>query len=78
ALQDGSLLFESESQKGVSTVTSDLSHDVRHRRTSSRRNEELSPSSSIITESTQAGELISGTRIPAVSHVPSQVSTSIC
>ncbi|PNY04024.1 kinesin motor catalytic domain protein [Trifolium pratense] len=65
ALQDGSLLFESESQKDVSTVTSDLSHDVRHRRTSSRRNEELSPSSSIITESTQAGELISGTRIPS-------------
>ncbi|GAU49101.1 hypothetical protein TSUD_90520, partial [Trifolium subterraneum] len=65
ALQDGSLLFESESQKDVSTVASDLSHDVRHRRTSSRRNEELSPSSSIITESTQAGELISRTRIPA-------------
>ncbi|XP_004507492.1 kinesin-like protein KIN-7D, mitochondrial isoform X2 [Cicer arietinum] len=65
ALQDGSLLFESESQKDVPTVSSDLSHDVRHRRSSSRRNEELSPSSSIITESTQAGELISRTRLPA-------------
>ncbi|KEH30458.1 kinesin-like protein KIN-7D, mitochondrial isoform X2 [Medicago truncatula] len=65
ALQDGSLLFESESQKDVSTVASDLSHDVRHRRTSSKRNEELSTSNSIITESTQAGELISRTRIPA-------------
>ncbi|KAK2381706.1 kinesin protein KIN-7D, mitochondrial [Trifolium repens] len=65
SLQDESLLFESESQKDVSTVASDLIHDVRHRRTSSRRNEQLSPSSSIITESTQAGELISRTRIPA-------------
>ncbi|CAK8576602.1 unnamed protein product [Lathyrus sativus] len=65
ALQDGSLLFEGESQNDVSTVVSDLSHDVRHRRTSSRRNEELSPSSSIITESTQTGELISRTRLPA-------------
>ncbi|CAL5212425.1 unnamed protein product [Lathyrus oleraceus] len=62
---DGSLLFEGESQNDVSTVVSDLSHDVRHRRTSSTRNEELSPSSSIITESTQAGELISRTRLPA-------------
>ncbi|XP_058756774.1 kinesin-like protein KIN-7D, mitochondrial [Vicia villosa] len=62
---DGSLLFEGESQNDVSTVASDLSHDVRHRRTSSRRNEELSPSSSIITESTQAGELISRTKLPA-------------
>ncbi|CAJ1933603.1 unnamed protein product [Sphenostylis stenocarpa] len=51
ALRDGSLLIENESQKDVSTVSSDLSHDVRHIRSSSRRNEELSPTSSIITES---------------------------
>ncbi|KAJ1440955.1 P-loop containing nucleoside triphosphate hydrolase [Sesbania bispinosa] len=65
ALHDGSLLIESENKKDVSTVSSDPSHDVRHRRSSSRRNEELSPSSSMITESTQAGELISRTRLPA-------------
>ncbi|XP_020239430.1 kinesin-like protein KIN-7D, mitochondrial isoform X1 [Cajanus cajan] len=65
ALRDGSLLIENESQKDVSTVSSDLSHGVRHIRSSSKRNEELSPTSSIITESTQAGELISRTRLPA-------------
>ncbi|KAK7404406.1 hypothetical protein VNO78_05282 [Psophocarpus tetragonolobus] len=53
ALRDGSLLIENESQKDISTVSSDLSHDVRHIRSSSRRNEELSPTSSIITESTK-------------------------
>ncbi|XP_027354730.1 kinesin-like protein KIN-7D, mitochondrial [Abrus precatorius] len=65
ALREASLLIENESQKDVSTVSSDPSHDVRHRRSSSRPNEELSPTSSIIAESTQAGELISRTRKPA-------------
>ncbi|TKY67605.1 Kinesin-related protein 11 [Spatholobus suberectus] len=65
ALRDGSLLIENESQKDVSTVSSDLSHDVRHIRSSSKQTEELSPTSRIITESTQAGELISRTRLPA-------------
>ncbi|KAG4973776.1 hypothetical protein JHK82_030688 [Glycine max] len=53
ALRDGSLLVENESQKDVSTVSSDPSHDVRHIISSSRRNEELSPTSCIITESTR-------------------------
>uniref|UniRef100_A0A0R0HAG1 Kinesin motor domain-containing protein n=1 Tax=Glycine max TaxID=3847 RepID=A0A0R0HAG1_SOYBN len=53
ALRDGSLLVENESQKDVSTVSYDPSHDVRHIISSSRQNEELSPTSSIITESTR-------------------------
>ncbi|CAL0329260.1 unnamed protein product [Lupinus luteus] len=61
---DGSLFIESGSQKDVSTLSSDLSLDVRHRRSSSRRNDELSPTSSIITKSTQAGELMSRARLP--------------
>ncbi|XP_019413364.1 PREDICTED: kinesin-like protein KIN-7D, mitochondrial [Lupinus angustifolius] len=64
AFRDVSLFIESGSQKDVSTLSSDLSLDVRHRRSSSRRNDELSPTSSIITKSTQAGELISRTRLP--------------
>ncbi|CAJ1973042.1 unnamed protein product [Sphenostylis stenocarpa] len=62
ALSD-SVLIENESQKDTSAVSSDLSHDVRHKRSSSRWNEEFSPASSTITESTQAGELISRTKL---------------
>lgn len=58
--------MESESQKDSSAMSSDLSHEIRHRRSSSKWNEELSPAGSIVTESTQAGELISGTKLPAV------------
>ncbi|KAL2329003.1 hypothetical protein Fmac_022430 [Flemingia macrophylla] len=65
ALRDGSLLIENESQKDVSTESFDMSHDVRHIRSSNKRNEELSPTCCIITESTQAGELIGRTRLPA-------------
>ncbi|KAJ0076999.1 hypothetical protein Patl1_36529 [Pistacia atlantica] len=42
-----------------------MSHDFKHRRSSSKRNEEFSPASSTVTESTQAGELISGSKLPA-------------
>ncbi|KAL9312441.1 hypothetical protein ACSQ67_017893 [Phaseolus vulgaris] len=62
ALPDGALT-ENESQKDTSAVSSDVFHDVRHKRTSSRWNEEFSPASSTITESTQAGELISRTNL---------------
>ncbi|MED6181339.1 Kinesin-like protein KIN-7D, mitochondrial [Stylosanthes scabra] len=62
---DGSLLIENENKRDGSTMSSDLPHDVRHRRSSSRWNDELSPTSSIITETTQAGELISRARLPA-------------
>ncbi|KAG5047858.1 hypothetical protein JHK85_008961 [Glycine max] len=55
--------IENESQKDSSAVSSDLFHDVRHKRSSSRWNEEFSPASSTVTESTQAGELISRTKL---------------
>ncbi|RDX75188.1 Kinesin-like protein KIN-7D, mitochondrial [Mucuna pruriens] len=63
ALHDG--MFENESQKDLSAVSSDLFHDARHKRSSSRWNEEFSPTSSTVTESTQAGELISRTKLTA-------------
>nr|KYP64922.1 Kinesin-related protein 11 [Cajanus cajan] len=64
ALRDGKLV-ENESQKDPSAVSSDVLHDVRHKRSSSRWNEEFSPASSTVTESTQAGELISRTKLTA-------------
>ncbi|KAL1362227.1 kinesin-like protein KIN-7D, mitochondrial isoform X1 [Arachis duranensis] len=64
-LVDGSLLIENENKKEGSTMSSELPYDVRHRRSSSKWNDELSPTSSIITESTQAGELITRARLPA-------------
>ncbi|KAI9128506.1 hypothetical protein K1719_001499, partial [Acacia pycnantha] len=64
ALRDDSLLIESENKKDASEMSSDQTHDVRHRRSCSRWNEEHSPTSSTITESTQAGELINGAKLP--------------
>ncbi|XP_061368414.1 kinesin-like protein KIN-7D, mitochondrial isoform X2 [Gastrolobium bilobum] len=64
AMHDG-ILIENESQKDASAVSSDLFHDVRHKRSSSRWNEEFSPTSSAVTESTQAGELICRTKLAA-------------
>lgn len=65
--QEGSLL-ESDNQKeslsSASGAPTDVSYEFKHRRSSSRWNEELSPSGSTITESTQAGELISGSKLP--------------
>ncbi|KAL3012606.1 hypothetical protein AAZX31_06G008600 [Glycine max] len=55
--------IENESQKDSSAVSSDQFHDGRHKRSSSRWNEEFSPASSTVTESTQAGELISRTKL---------------
>ncbi|VVA30437.1 PREDICTED: kinesin [Prunus dulcis] len=67
-VRDGPLLLESENQKespcSASSVPSDLANDFRHKRSSSRWNDDLSPASSTITESTQAGDLISGSRHP--------------
>lgn len=61
-------LREGESQKdsvlSVSGAPADAPYDFKHRRSSSKWNEELSPSGSSITESTQAGELISGSKLP--------------
>lgn len=66
-LREGSLLLDSESQKDPTFSASGLDlSDFKHRRSSSKWNEELSPASSAITESTQASELISGSKLPAV------------
>lgn len=61
--REGPLPAENENQDSPSSalaVPSDMTCDFRHRRSSSKWNEELSPASSTVTESTQAGELISG------------------
>ncbi|XP_024030092.1 kinesin-like protein KIN-7D, mitochondrial [Morus notabilis] len=65
-LREGSLFGEGDGQRDSQILASDSSNDLKHRRSSSRWNEELSPTSSTITESTQAGELISGSKLPAV------------
>ncbi|PIA57112.1 hypothetical protein AQUCO_00600086v1 [Aquilegia coerulea] len=75
------LLGESESQRdspsSVFSVPSDPSFDLRHRRSSSKWNEEHSPVISSVTESTQAGELISvsgsGSRLPTVGMTSDQM-----
>ncbi|CBI38014.3 unnamed protein product, partial [Vitis vinifera] len=63
-IREGPLPAENENQKdspsSALAIPSDLTCDFRHRRSSSKWNEELSPASSTVTESTQAGELISG------------------
>ncbi|XP_062176718.1 kinesin-like protein KIN-7D, mitochondrial isoform X2 [Alnus glutinosa] len=68
ALREGSVLQEGENQKdsvsSVSAVSVDAPYDFKHRRSSSKWNEELSPSGSTITESNQAGELISCSKLP--------------
>ncbi|XP_057966140.1 kinesin-like protein KIN-7D, mitochondrial isoform X2 [Malania oleifera] len=68
-LREGSLVGESENQKdspsSVSMVPSDPSYDFRHRRSSSKRAEELSTASSTITEATQVGEIIRGSKLPS-------------
>ena len=62
--REGPLPAENENQKdspsSALAIPSDLTCDFKHRRSSSKWNEELSPASSTVTESTQAGELISG------------------
>ncbi|XVF01028.1 hypothetical protein REPUB_Repub04eG0052300 [Reevesia pubescens] len=56
---EGTLLIDSENQKdslsSVAVLASDPSYEFKHRRSSSRRNDELSPTSSTVTESTQGG-----------------------
>ncbi|XP_043712622.1 kinesin-like protein KIN-7D, mitochondrial isoform X2 [Telopea speciosissima] len=63
-LREGSqLLVEGQNQTPSSTilVPLDTPNDLRHKRSSSKWNEELSPINNSITESAQVGELISGT-----------------
>ncbi|GMI88139.1 kinesin 7.4 [Hibiscus trionum] len=66
---DGTLLIDSEKQKdtlsSLEALASDSTNEFKHQRSSSRRNNELSPTSSTVTDATQAGDLISGTKLPA-------------
>ncbi|KAK6946305.1 Kinesin motor domain, partial [Dillenia turbinata] len=56
---------QKDSPSSVVAVPSDNFTDFKHRRSSSKWNEELSPAGSVITEATQAGELISGSKLTA-------------
>ena len=65
ALRDG-MLIENESQKDASAVSS------------SRWNGEFSPTSTTVTESTQAGELISRTKLAAEYSFTPTLPNNIC
>lgn len=72
-LREGPLLLEGDNQKdsmsSASAAPADSSFDFKHRRSSSKWSEELSTSGSAITESTQAGELISGSKLVTVCSI---------
>lgn len=69
-LREGSPVLDSETQRespsSALVISSDPSFGFKHRRSSSKWNQELSPASSTVTESTQLGELMSGSKVPAV------------
>ncbi|XP_017615753.1 kinesin-like protein KIN-7D, mitochondrial [Gossypium arboreum] len=71
------LVIDSENQKdpltSIAVLASDPSYELKHRRSSSGRNDELSPTSSTATESTQAAELISGTKLLAGGMISDQM-----
>ncbi|KAJ6368714.1 hypothetical protein OIU78_001152 [Salix suchowensis] len=60
-LREGALLAENETHKdspsSASLIASDLTYEFKHRRSSSMWNEEFSPASSTVTESTHSYEL---------------------
>lgn len=61
-LHDGSVKLDGENQKDSSsalTISSDAYH-FKHRRSFGKWNDDISQAGSTITETTQAGELISG------------------
>lgn len=60
-LHDGSVKLDGENQKDSSalTIPSNAYH-FKHRRSSSKWNDDISQAGSTLTETTQAGELISG------------------
>ncbi|XP_021889249.1 kinesin-like protein KIN-7D, mitochondrial isoform X2 [Carica papaya] len=68
-LREGSPVLDSETQRespsSALVISSDPSFGFKHRRSSSKWNQELSPASSTVTESTQLGELMSGSKVPA-------------
>ncbi|GMJ09750.1 kinesin 7.4 [Hibiscus trionum] len=63
------LLIDDENQKDspslISALVTDPCYEFKHRRSFSRRNDEFSPSGRTFTESTQAGEFVSGSKLPA-------------
>ncbi|KAL2469337.1 Kinesin motor family protein [Forsythia ovata] len=62
-LCDGSLLLDGENQKDSSSSAFSIPLDVndfKHRRSSSKWNDDISQADSVLTETTQAGELIIG------------------
>ncbi|KAL2490668.1 Kinesin motor family protein [Abeliophyllum distichum] len=62
-LCDGSLLLDGENQKDSSSSAFSIPLDVndfKHRRSSSKWNDDISQAGSVLTETTQAGELIIG------------------
>ncbi|GAB4860397.1 hypothetical protein Ancab_035555 [Ancistrocladus abbreviatus] len=63
--RDGSLHVETENHKdSPSSTVADASGDSRHKRSSNKWKDDLSPASSTVTESNQAGKLISGSKLP--------------
>ncbi|XP_011037184.1 PREDICTED: kinesin-related protein 4-like isoform X3 [Populus euphratica] len=66
-LREGALLAENENQKdspsSSSLIASDLTYEFKHRRSSSMWNEELSPASSTVTESTQSYEVMGTSKL---------------
>ncbi|GAB4849794.1 hypothetical protein Ancab_004592 [Ancistrocladus abbreviatus] len=63
--RDCSLHGETENHKdSPSSVVDDAYGDSRHKRSSSKWKDDLSPASSTVTESNQVGELISGSKLP--------------
>ncbi|KAJ6985619.1 kinesin-like protein KIN-7D [Populus alba x Populus x berolinensis] len=65
-LREGASLAENENQKdspSSSLIASDLTSELKHKRSSSKWNEELSPASSAVTETTQAGNLMNASKL---------------
>ncbi|GAB4831701.1 hypothetical protein Ancab_005713 [Ancistrocladus abbreviatus] len=62
---DGSLHVEADNHKdSPSSAIADASGDSRHKRSSSKWKDDLSPANSTVMESNQASELISGSKLP--------------
>lgn len=70
-LREGASLAENENQKdspsSSSLIASDLTSEFKHRRSSSKWNEELSTASSAVTETIHAGNLMNASKLAPVS-----------
>ncbi|XP_065865428.1 kinesin-like protein KIN-7D, mitochondrial [Euphorbia lathyris] len=67
-LREGVSLLDVENHDSSSSASLDAldgSHELKHRRSSSKLNGELSPANSAITEATQAGEIRIASKLPA-------------